>query len=55
MVLGEDLSQEDYDKFTNRSGDLFMVKAFKEGIETSYFVTKEVWDNIKAQIDAIRG
>jgi hypothetical protein len=55
FTIGEQVQQEDYDRFKDDNGDLYLLVYLDEGKVQSRVVAQHDWDRAKTAIDRHRG
>jgi hypothetical protein len=54
FTIGEQVQQEDYDRFKDDKGDLHLLVYLDEGKVQSRIVARDAWDEAKTAIDRHR-
>jgi hypothetical protein len=54
FTIGEQVKQEDYDRFKDDRGDLYLLVYVDEGKMPSRIVERDAWDRAKTAIDRHR-
>jgi hypothetical protein len=54
FTIGEQVQQEDYDRFKDDKGDLYLLVYVDEGKLQSRIVARDAWDQAKTAIDRHR-
>ncbi len=54
FTIGEQVKQEDYDRFKDDQGDLYLLVYVDEGKMQSRIVARDAWDRAKTAIDRHR-
>lgn len=56
LKIGEDIPREQYDKLLDRETNaLYALTVYEDGVPTTNVIPKHLWDQAKAQMDAIDG